>query len=643
MKINKRIFQLGGALLFAAGLLCPQAVLAQDDDPVDDPVDDGPNGYAKVWVSAIAAPVEADLGNSVRVNSTLWRASREVKNTVFAVSGGYAQVTIGAKEVAQKQAGYKFAYWYLDNGDGTFNINEDTQVVEGSIEGDVTVVKDENASGGGSLIYTLYIKVDEADVYATKDEAEAAPDVAAPTTLFAYFSDGDFVATSTGMPDYGTVSIDKVVNHPGDAITLSATPAEGYVFDYWKDAANGTTIVSRENPWSTTSQGSTTYYAVFSEQDALTIDFPEEGGFKVIVLGKDDTNWVADEAAGLTNYLFDANDLLTTGGRQVLNVDNKDAKRYILNKQASDYWSNSTPNFVYGKGRVKMSRRQSYGEGRENAKLLLYADKAQVFPVESSFAEDRVTDATVYVWNEALQAFLRFGDTHTGKVIVPAGTAYLLVRGTEPAEQLAVGTSADAYDAGVSYLQSGTETVSVGAEGVGTIVTTQATDFSTAATVAAYRATVAADGVTVTFSRVTRVPAGTALLVRSLGGGAAEEAVPVVAAAAAVANQLKPAGAEAEGQRYVLADGAHGIAFYPAAETLAIPEGKAFLDVPAGVTAPYLALPGAATTGVRTVEGTTAPVRPAGAYTLSGQRVSRLVRGVYIVDGRKVVVHTANQ
>lgn len=453
------------AVALAMAALTPAMAQTDDDD------DEGLSGFAKVWVKAVAAPEDKDLGNSVRVNSTLWRASREAKNTTFAVSEGYARVTIGAKEVAQKQEGYKFAGWYLDDGDGLFDITKDARITEGDTSLDVTVTLDEQK--GGNLTYTLFIKMDEGSVFATDAEAKAAADVEEPVTLFAYFSDGDFVSTATGGTDLGTVAIDKVVNHPGDEITLTATPAEGFVFDYWKDAAKGKTIVSTENPWTTTAQGSTTYYAVFSKEDALTIDFPEEGGFKVIVL--DDANWVADEAAGLTNYLFDKNDLIDQDGRQLLAIDNEDAQRYTLNKQASTYWSGTTPNFVYGKGRVKLSYSQSYGEGRVDANLILYADKAQVFPVESGFASDPVKDATVYTWNEELQAFLRLGDTHTGTVTVPAGTAYLLVRGEEPAEALAIGTTPEAYDAAISYLESLGSVVPGDVDGNGTIDVTDVT------------------------------------------------------------------------------------------------------------------------------------------------------------------------
>ena len=568
------------ALLLAAAL--PAA--AQTDDEAT-----AQNGYTKAWVKVVAAPESADLGNSVRLSSTLWRASRELTNQTFVVADGFAKVVIGAKQVAQRNNGYKFAYWYLDDGDGEFDIDKDTQVAESNPDAAVTVTPDDAASGSGNLIYTLYFDATELGIYATEAEAKAAPDWESPITLFAYFSDGDFVSTSTGLTNFGTVAIDKVVNHPGDEITLTATPADGYVFDYWKDAASGTTIVSTENPYTTTSQGATTYYAVFSEANAPTIDFPAEGGFKVIAMtSTDDKYWVADEAAGLTVFQFNETDLVEgEDGRLLLNTDDNAAKFYTLNRQQSEYWSGTMPNFVYGRGRVKLSYSQSYGTGREGgANLILYASKNETFPLTSVFATDKVADATVYLWNEEVQAFLRYGDTHSGTVVVPAGSAYMLVRGSSPATQLAVGTTADAYDQGVSYLQQ-TETLTVGDGGAATYVTQHAIDLSQAKDIKGYRATVTDEGVT--FSQASLVAAGTPLLLQSVSGSAATEAVSVIAGARAYANSLKLPNDNADGQRYVLTDGNGGTAFYPAQSGQ---WGEVFLDLPTGVEALYVTLDG---------------------------------------------------
>ena len=70
-----------------------------------------------------------------------------------------------------------------------------------------------------------------------------------------------------------------------------------------------------------------------------------------------------------------------------------------------------------------------------------------------------------------------------------------------------------------------------------------------------------------------------------------------------------------------------------------VKKGQAFLYVAAPVESPYLQLVFAdsETTGINDVISKTADVR-CGVYNLNGQRVAKPTKGLYIVNGKKVIV-----
>lgn len=83
------------------------------------------------------------------------------------------------------------------------------------------------------------------------------------------------------------------------------------------------------------------------------------------------------------------------------------------------------------------------------------------------------------------------------------------------------------------------------------------------------------------------------------------------------------------------------LAFVKPANQKYVPANKAYLQVPAGTPATLYVITEEELTGVQQIQADTTPVRK-GVYTLSGQRVGEstegLSAGVYIVDGKKVVV-----
>ena len=193
--------------------------------------------------------------------------------------------------------------------------------------------------------------------------------------------------------------------------------------------------------------------------------------------------------------------------------------------------------------------------------------------------------------------------------------------------------------------------ISIGRTGLATYCCERPLDFSGVKGLKAYIASgtsgSSADGVIKLFvSNVTEVPAGEGILLR---GNSGEYEVPFMDdATAAYANWLvgvtEPAyiyAVDGNYKNFILSDGSRGVGFYPVQDgggTIAA--NKAYLSLRTSSVA------GAKAMTIDFGDGITATDRISVAgsgrqsvyYTLSGLRVTNPLRGLYIRDGRKVVV-----
>ena len=167
-----------------------------------------------------------------------------------------------------------------------------------------------------------------------------------------------------------------------------------------------------------------------------------------------------------------------------------------------------------------------------------------------------------------------------------------------------------------------------------TYVAPYALDFSSVEGLTAY--VVTAIGESVTIESVDKVPAGTGVILKGTAAQAYE--IPVIASAdAPETNLLKAAVTAYEAaadEVYVLKDGK--FCLVTAAST--VPAGKAYLlasDVPASARVLTIEI-GGKTTGISKVEATVA--EDAEIYNMLGQRVAQPTKGLYIVNGKKVIV-----
>ena len=201
----------------------------------------------------------------------------------------------------------------------------------------------------------------------------------------------------------------------------------------------------------------------------------------------------------------------------------------------------------------------------------------------------------------------------------------------------------------VTYAEATPETVevSISTAGLATFCSDKALDFTNSTTVYAYKAVI--EGSQVKLTKVNVVPAKTGVLLRSVRGGAVDASIPVTTGVEAftdnafVAVMTEIAKLETEttenGVNYVnyILNKVNGVTdFYKAAGNK-VGANKAYLRVEANKAKDGLTIGYAEETdGIRTIGNESPAVN--GIYNLSGQRVNKAQKGIYIVNGKKVVV-----
>lgn len=191
-----------------------------------------------------------------------------------------------------------------------------------------------------------------------------------------------------------------------------------------------------------------------------------------------------------------------------------------------------------------------------------------------------------------------------------------------------------------------TQDVAVSAAGLATYCAPVAIDFSSASKVAAYKAVV--NGTTVNLTKVTSAAAGEGVLLRSVGGGATSEPLPVLATATKAEdnafvgtlsdiNVLEDDGTNIN---YVLSKEGNEVGFYKAAKAgTKVGAGKAYLPVAKSNTAKSLTFVYSDdATGISEIATDVNRTADGAIYSLSGVRVQNPSKGLYIMNGKKVIV-----
>lgn len=144
----------------------------------------------------------------------------------------------------------------------------------------------------------------------------------------------------------------------------------------------------------------------------------------------------------------------------------------------------------------------------------------------------------------------------------------------------------------------------------------------------AYSATV--NGTYVSLNEVADIPAGSAVILK----GTNFATIAKTATSDMSANDLVPStGITADGTQYVLADNEGTTGFYKAAPGTNIPAGKAYITGNAAIKAFYFE--GNAPTAIKAIPN--ANLNTENIYNLAGQRLSKMQKGINIVNGKKIL------
>ncbi len=176
----------------------------------------------------------------------------------------------------------------------------------------------------------------------------------------------------------------------------------------------------------------------------------------------------------------------------------------------------------------------------------------------------------------------------------------------------------------------------ISAAGWSTLYTDYALNFSGTG-LTAYTAT--CDGSKVTLTEVENVPAGTGVVLK---GTAKDYDIPVAASSSTAKGDLKGSTTDAKAYEtdynyYYLALNGESKAQFKKLTSGSIAAGKAYLQLDKGITAPSFDIDFGGTTGINMVKGEESKVNGE-YYNLAGQRVAQPTKGLYIVNGKKIVI-----
>ena len=136
---------------------------------------------------------------------------------------------------------------------------------------------------------------------------------------------------------------------------------------------------------------------------------------------------------------------------------------------------------------------------------------------------------------------------------------------------------------------------------------------------------------------VTEIPANTGVIIEAAEG---TYKVPVIESASSIASVndllVSNGSVTGNGSIYALANKSQGVGFYKVKSGLAVPAGKPYLVIPAAAPAPdFLGFDG----GTTSISELNVKGQADGEfYNLAGQRVAQPTKGLYIVNGKKVVI-----
>ena len=406
--------------------------------------------YANIWIKVKPVPenkgrVSASFRETANPPTTV--KEYDAKGTVPITYNTIVMMYIYTRAAA----GYTVGGVYIDDGDGVFDITKD-QLFDGSTASPI-------------LYYFSVDDIDEKYVFDDDLEASFGPQPTEPQqTLFVYFTDG--VAAEPkydGLRDTGgTVKISSP-NAKGETVSLTAVPDEGFAFDVWTDEAGN--IVSRENPFTLVAQGGEHYYANFCDLSAPVIDFPAQGGWKVLAY-EDYYYWLPSYSDLTDAYVVQMSaDSITqneAGQFYMKGLEEDGYGRWGVTCRI-DYWrpESSRPTIMWGKGQVRFAKKSV--DAIRGLNDILWSTTGSAQNPRPIVKDDSAGEGFyAYVFNEKAGAFILYGHTDRmadpsapTSITFPRDVAYLwlpvrtFVNGSEVNIPKVIGLTPEAYELGM--------------------------------------------------------------------------------------------------------------------------------------------------------------------------------------------------
>ena len=190
------------------------------------------------------------------------------------------------------------------------------------------------------------------------------------------------------------------------------------------------------------------------------------------------------------------------------------------------------------------------------------------------------------------------------------------------------------------YLNTSSVPVSISDSGLATFASDVALDFSAVTGIEAYIATT--DGSTITLARKNKIAAGIGVLLRSVSGDAINKDVPVAATTDDVTGNIFVRGNDAavatsaDGKyNWILSKKSGVVGFYHANGNN-VAKNRAYLQTVAAEARINLNFDDEDATAIEAVKAKN--VENGQFFNLAGQRVAQPTKGLYIVNGKKVII-----
>ena len=359
---------------------------------------------------------------------------------------------------------------------------------------------------------------------------------------------------------------------------------------------------------------------------------------------KDGGNWAGDALTTITNYDFSSNDsklIIPVSDDIVSALNSETVPQYTLYFDGYNYTMTSV-DVVYNRGKANLYYNASgksldyYGGQLLAPNLFTAASVGDIVTID-------VTSATgwgnVSIYNKCPNSVWE-----DPNMVDPEGLEKLFTLSVDPSAtpttvsfELTADLLANAIVNGLS-LGDGkytftsvdllyTPTVSINAEaGYATLGYAAALDLTD---IEAYTAAVSGDKVVLTSVKGKKIPAGTGIILE----GSGDVTIPLTTEATETitGNELliSDGMVTSRDDIYALANKSKGVGFYLVEDGVTIPAGKVYLNNPAGVKE-FLGFDFGVETAISAIAN--------GQYNLAGQRVQTPTRGIYIQNGKKVII-----